>query len=71
MTSLYLQPYKWEVVDKGSEEGQIQIQCYALDREDNPYLLRIEDYPATCFLEYPNILTTDHYIGLMPTLRIL
>jgi DNA polymerase delta subunit 1 len=50
---IYLQPFKWEVVDSFGEDEVVQIQCWALDREDKPHLLRIEDYPASCFVELP------------------
>ena len=50
---LSLHPFSWEVVDEAGEEGSIQIQCWCLDRESKPSLVRIEDYPATCFIELP------------------
>lgn len=51
---LTLQPFTWDVVDQAGEEGKIQIRCWCLDREDKNYLIRIEDYPASCFIELPS-----------------
>lgn len=48
---LTLQPFKWEIDD--SAENGACIKCWALDQEDNTHLIRIEDFPITCFIEIP------------------
>lgn len=60
--TLQLQPFTWEVVDEHGEDGSVQIQCWAFEkgytRKIN--LLRIEDYPATCFIELPTSIDNRH-----------
>jgi len=52
-TELFLHPFTWDIVDEAGDFGGIQIQCWAFDRDSKIHLLRIEDYPATCFVELP------------------
>lgn len=47
---LTLRPYDWNVQDE--LEGQV-INLWAFDRASNPVLVRIEDFPAFCFIELP------------------
>lgn len=57
MTTLELQPYDWVLRENEYDEDEDRevtvIHCWALDRESRPHLLRINNFPVTCFLELP------------------
>lgn len=60
--TLQLQPFTWEVVDEHGQDGSVQIQCWAFEHghQRKINLLRIEDYPATCFIELPTSIDNRH-----------
>lgn len=45
--------YDWVIHDKYADDGHVAIHCWALDKESKPYLLRINNFPAFCFVELP------------------
>ncbi len=48
-------PYHWEFKDRELDERgrRLCIDTWCLDRENEPVLLRIEDFPALCMVELP------------------
>lgn len=50
---LTVHAYNWVIKDEAGDNGETIIHCWALDRNSHPYLLRIEDFPAYCYLQLP------------------
>jgi len=50
---LTVHAYDWVVRDKYAGSDSVNIHCWALDNESKPYLLRITNFPAFCYLELP------------------
>lgn len=59
--SLTVHAYDWVIRDKFSDEDHLAIHCWALDRESNPYLLRIVDFPCFCYIELPMFVRNRPY----------
>lgn len=53
---IYLRPFDWKIED-GVDGENLEIRCYALDRNSQPCLVRINDFPAYAYIELPQ------YIG--------
>ena len=51
--SVIIHAYDWTVEDGFSDDGRLAIHGWCLDRDSNPYLLRIEDFPVFCHIELP------------------
>ena len=56
---IYGKPYSWQVydVDDGfpnEEEDTCTILSWCLDRDSNPLLIRLQNFPLTCYLELPD-----------------
>ena len=51
--TICVRPYHWENVDKASHYKTLQIRIYALDRNDNTHVLRVENYAQSFFLLLP------------------
>lgn len=45
--------YDWTVKDCYTDDNHVEIQAWCLDRDSKPFLMRIQDYPATCYIELP------------------
>ena len=45
--------YDWMVEDNYTEDGHLTIHAWCLDRESNPYLVRINDFPTFFNVELP------------------
>lgn len=45
--------YDWEIKDRYGDKGQIEIRAWCLNRESEPFLLRIQNFPALCYIELP------------------
>lgn len=45
--------YQWDVIDAEEADENVHIHAWCLDTQSNPYLLRIEDFPAFCHVELP------------------
>lgn len=54
-TKLTVHAYDWIIRDKGGEDDKTTIECWSLDQQSNPYLLRIVDFPVFCYIELPLI----------------
>ena len=52
-TKLTVHAYDWTTEDKYTVDERLAIHVWCLDRESNPYLLRIEDFPVFCHVELP------------------
>src|SRR5680860_76151 len=52
---LTLFPYEWVVKDTYTDDDKVAIHVWSLDKDSNPYLLRIEDFPVLCYLELPMV----------------
>lgn len=63
---IFLHPLTWDIIDKGSDEGAIQVRCWAFDRHDQPVLVRIEDFPASCFVELPLVIDNERIDWSLP-----
>ena len=53
---LNVHAYDWIVKDREGDDDQTVIDCWALDVESVPCLLRIIDFPVFCFIELPVII---------------
>lgn len=57
--STYLSPYDVTIVDKvlnlETSEMHVNINLWCLDRESKPWLVRIDDFPAFCYIELPTV----------------
>lgn len=62
--STYVSPYDVTVVDKvlneDTNEEHVNIHLWCLDRESKPWLVRINDFPAFCYIELPTIIGGRH-----------
>jgi DNA polymerase elongation subunit (family B) len=56
MEILTLSAYDWKVRDGSTDTGQVAIHAWCLDRDSKPYLIRINDFPAFCYVELPSTL---------------
>lgn len=48
--------YDWQMKDCYTDDEHIEIQAWCLDKESKPFLLRIQDYPVTCYIELPTFI---------------
>jgi len=48
---LVVRPFHWEKYDQATDTDTVQILAWCHDRNSNPVLLRVEDFPVTCKLE--------------------
>lgn len=55
--------YSWTITDgQGGadltdEDTFLQIRAWCLDRESHPYLLRINNFPASCYIQLPRLVS--------------
>ena len=47
--------YDWQVKDFYTDKNHLEIQAWCLDRESKPFLMRVQDFPATCYIELPSM----------------
>ena len=63
-TSTYVSPYDVTIVDRvlneETNEEHVNIHLWCLDRESKPWLIRINDFPAFCYIELPSIIGGRH-----------
>lgn len=52
ISSIYVTPYKIDIDDKCDDDG-LEIQMWSHDRDSNPVLVRVKNFPASMFLELP------------------
>lgn len=48
--------YDWQMKDCYTDDEHVEIQAWCLDKESKPFLLRIQDYPVTCYIELPTFI---------------
>ncbi len=53
---LNVHAYDWIVKDRAGDDDQTIIDCWALDVESVPCLLRIIDFPVFCMIELPSVI---------------
>lgn len=53
MVSIVAHPYDWSIQDESTDEGHVAIHAWCLDRESNPYLIRVEDFDPWIYVELP------------------
>lgn len=53
--------YDWTVEDAASDEGHVVVRAWCLNRDSEPVLVRIEDFPAYCFVELPMYVNMNLY----------
>lgn len=59
-----VKPYDWIIKDgQGEDEDQTHIHAWCMDRESNPYLLRITDFGVNCHLELPRFTIRNNAIS--------
>ncbi len=58
--SIHVSPYDVSIVDKvlneETNEEHVNINLWCLDRESKPWLIRINDFPAFCYVELPSVI---------------
>lgn len=54
-TKITVHAYDWIIRDKGGDDDKTTIECWSLDKESDPHLLRIVDFPVFFFIELPLI----------------
>ena len=52
-TTLTVHAYDWTVEDRFTDDDNLAIHAWCLDRQSKPHLLRINDFPAFCHVELP------------------
>ena len=62
-TIIECQPYHWEAVENFLVDGEekVLIRMWALDKNSDPVLARIEDYLHSCLLELPKFIKGKPY----------
>lgn len=50
---LTVQTFSWQIEDKETANGCVNIFAWAHGVDSEPYLLRIEDFPHSCYIELP------------------
>lgn len=53
MTELCVRPYHWEYVDEKSFHRSLLIRIWAMDKNNNNYLLRIENFTQSLYIQLP------------------
>jgi DNA polymerase delta subunit 1 len=59
MEDITVHSYSW-TTGTDAETGYTTINCWALDRNSDSYLLRIHDFDAFCYVELPLMLNNSH-----------
>lgn len=59
--TLTVHAYDWIIRDKGGDDDSTTIECWSLDNQSNPYLLRIVDFPVFCYIELPLIVKSREH----------
>jgi DNA polymerase elongation subunit (family B) len=63
--TLHVSPYDVTVVDKvlneETNEEHVNINLWCLDRESKPWLIRVNDFPAFCYIELPSVIQGRHF----------
>jgi DNA polymerase elongation subunit (family B) len=63
--SIHVSPYDVTVVDKvlneETNEEHININLWCLDRESKPWLIRVNDFPAFCYMELPSVIQGRYF----------
>ena len=60
MSVIQVKPFHWEREEKILENNNHLIRVWALDNCNKPYLLRIEDFPASCTIFLPKVVNHRH-----------
>ena len=68
---LNVHAYDWIVKDRDGDDEQTVIDCWALDVESVPCLLRIIDFPVFCFIELPVIIRNKEVKWTLPQSKTL
>ena len=58
---LNVHAYDWIVKDQDGDDDQTVIDCWALDVESVPCLLRIVDFPVFCMIELPSTIRNKEH----------
>jgi DNA polymerase elongation subunit (family B) len=56
---LLLFPYDYVIKDAYTDNDRVAIHIWCLDKENTPHFVRIEDFPAMCYVELP----TNIWVG--------
>ena len=51
--TLQVHAYDWTVEDSYTDDDNLAIHAWCMDKDSVPYLLRINDFPAFCHIELP------------------
>lgn len=60
--NIIVHAYDWKVRDKFGDDDNVNIHCWALNRDSEPCLLRFTDFPAFCHLELPSVVRNHKYV---------
>ncbi|HSW77051.1 MAG TPA: DNA polymerase domain-containing protein [Candidatus Saccharimonadales bacterium] len=59
METLEVHAFDWIIHDKAGDDEQTIIDCWALDIDSRPYLLRITNFPIFCMIELPRFIKSQ------------
>ena len=59
--TLEIHAYDWVVRDSYGDDDHVAIHCWALDKESNPHLVRLNNFPAFCHIELPMFVRNRTY----------
>ena len=63
--AIHVSPYDVTVVDKvldeETSEEHVNINLWCLDRESKPWLIRVNDFPAFCYIELPSVIQGRYF----------
>src|SRR5438445_3198013 len=60
-TELQVHAFDWLIKDRAGLDEQTIIDCWALDRDSNPCLLKINNFPIFCMVELPRFIKNQKY----------
>jgi DNA polymerase elongation subunit (family B) len=59
--TLTLHAYEWITKDHYTDTDGLEIHAWTLDRESNPCLLRLKDFPVFCHVELPCFINNRYF----------
>jgi len=60
--SITIHGYDWVIKDEYGDDDNVNIHCWGLDRDSNPYLLRFTDFNVYCYIELPLYVDGQFYV---------
>jgi DNA polymerase delta subunit 1 len=69
--TLMVFPYEWVYKDSYTDEDNLAIHAWCLDKNSVPYFLRIEDFPILCYVELPQYVNNRFTIWTEDMARVI